>query len=70
MSEKKSKAILNTPAKPWYLSKVMWVNAIAMVAAIVQIATGEEWLDPGAQLAILGFVNVALRLITGTAILW
>jgi len=55
--------------KTWYTSKMMWVNAIAIVAIIAQGQFGFI-VDPVAQLAILGVVNIVLRAITGEDIVW
>lgn len=49
--------------KKWYLSKTLWVNAIAIVALVLQaqfgfVIGGEE------QLAILAVVNLVLRAVT------
>lgn len=49
--------------KKWYLSKTLWVNAIALVAMGIQNAFGVE-LSPEIQLYILGAINFILRLIT------
>jgi hypothetical protein len=51
--------------KPWYLSKTLWVNAISLVAMGVQMFTGTEIVDAEAQFALLGVVNLVLRLVTG-----
>ena len=50
--------------KKWYHSKTLWVNAIAAVAGIVQVITGNAWLDVEAQVAILGVINLILRIVT------
>ena len=50
--------------KPWYQSKMLWVNLIVIVAIIVQSATGEELIDAKAQAAILGVINLILRIVT------
>lgn len=55
--------------KPIWQSKTLWVNAIALVALVVQTQTGMV-IDPSAQVAILGFVNVILRTITKDAVTW
>jgi hypothetical protein len=52
--------------KKWYLSKTLWVNIIAVVAIIV----GEHNLTPDTQVAILGVVNLLLRLVTKEKITW
>jgi len=55
--------------KTWYTSKTLWVNAIAIVAIIAQGQFGFI-IDPMAQMAILGLVNMVLRIITGEDIVW
>lgn len=55
--------------KPWYTSKTLWVNAIATVGMIAQGQFGHP-LSPEVQLEILGGVNIILRLITKTAVVW
>lgn len=55
--------------KTWYTSKMMWVNAIAIVAIIAQGQFGFI-IDPVAQVAILGVINIVLRAITGEGIVW
>lgn len=50
--------------KSWYLSKTLWVNAIAMVALIIQTATGKEIMSPDIQAIILTLANILLRIIT------
>lgn len=50
--------------KKWYTSKTLWVNAIALVAIILQGVTGKEMLDTETQGVILTVINVALRLVT------
>ena len=57
-------------AKHWFQSKMLWVNAIALVAIIVQYATGQEVLDIEAQATILAVINLILRLITNRPIGW
>lgn len=49
--------------KKWYLSKTLWVNAIALAAMGIQNATGFE-VSPEIQVYVLGAVNVILRLVT------
>ena len=50
--------------KNWKRSKTLWVNAIAGVAAILQLVTGNMVLDAEAQVGILVVVNMLLRLVT------
>lgn len=54
-------------AKAWYRSKTLWVNAIAMLALGVQSHTG-FLIDAEAQVALLGVVNLVLRIFTGQPI--
>jgi hypothetical protein len=49
--------------KVWYLSKTLWVNAIALVAAILQAKFGLV-LESTTQVMILTGINLILRLIT------
>lgn len=55
-------------SKPWYASKTLWVNALALVGMIVQGITGAEVLDAEAQGGILALVNLVLRLVTKSAV--
>ena len=50
--------------KKWYLSKTLWVNAIAFVAIIVQSITGKDLLEPEIQGAFLAIINLILRSVT------
>jgi hypothetical protein len=54
--------------KKWYLSKTLWVNTIAVVGIIVQGQTGIDYLDPETQVAILGVINLILRVVTSEKI--
>lgn len=54
--------------KPFYQSKTLWLNAIAIVAIILQNITGKEVLNAEAQGIILAAINLGLRLITNTPI--
>lgn len=49
--------------KPFWRSKTLWVNAVAMVAMIVQNATGFV-IDGEVQAAALVLINLVLRLVT------
>ena len=55
--------------KKWYHSKVLWVNAIALVASIAQLKWGLI-MDPATQGIILTLVNLILRGITKEEIVW
>lgn len=58
--------------KPWYLSKTLWVNIVAGIAAVTGAFGMDLGLDAETQTAIVGGVmavaNVALRLVTKTAV--
>lgn len=49
--------------KKWYLSKTLWVNALAAVAVFVQNQYG-YFIPPEYQAYALVVVNMALRAIT------
>ncbi len=57
--------------KKWYTSKSIWVGAIALVGGILQ-AVGfiELPISPETQIAVLGFIGLILRAVTGSAISW
>lgn len=50
--------------KQWYLSRTLWVNAVAGVAVVIQVITGTAIVDPEAQSAIIVIVNMLMRVIT------
>lgn len=50
--------------KKWYLSRTLWVNFIALIALIIQTATGKDIMAPEYQGMILTLANVILRIIT------
>jgi hypothetical protein len=47
--------------KPFWKSRVVWVNGLALAALVLQEATGQEVLSPEAQLGILALANAVLR---------
>ncbi len=50
--------------KPWYLSKTLWVQVLALVGLAIQTKTG--WVvDPAIQGGLLALVNLVLRAVTG-----
>ena len=51
------------PTTPWYASKTLWVNTIAVAALFLQQKFGYA-LSPEAQVGILALINIVLRLIT------
>jgi hypothetical protein len=58
--------------KPFWASKTLWVNAIALVAAITGAFGVELGLDPETQTAIVGavmsVVNIVLRFLTNAPV--
>ena len=57
-------------AKKFYTSKTLWVNLIALVAIILQLATGKEAFNLEAQASLLAVINLILRLLTNRKIGW
>ena len=56
--------------KPWYTSKTLWVNLLAVIGSIIigtQVTT-ETWAE--ISVGLLALVNVILRLVTGEAVSW
>lgn len=56
-------------SKPWYESKTIWVNAVLMLAMLVQHKYGFP-IAPEIQAMIVSIVNVWLRKITKKPIKW
>lgn len=58
--------------KPFWASKTLWVNAIALVAAVTGAFGMDLGLDPETQTAVvgalMGIVNIVLRFMTKTAV--
>lgn len=56
--------------KPWYYSKTMWVNILTVVAALLAYLAGPDFPVPltdevlKGAVAVLGVINVVLRLVT------
>ena len=50
--------------KHWWLSKTAWVNIVAAAAILIQVATGEAWIDAELQSAIIVIINFILRFFT------
>ncbi len=59
-----------TDTTPWYASKTLWVNAIAIIAIILQGVTGKVLINLELQATILGIVNMVLRIVTKQPISW
>ena len=56
--------------KRWFLSKIVWVNAIAFIGIMVQEFSGKTILTPELQVMALSVVNLFLRSITHENIVW
>ncbi len=58
--------------KVWFASKTLWVNFIAVIAAVASAFGLDLGLDPESQVAIVGgvmaVVNIMLRFATTTAL--
>ncbi len=50
--------------KKWYHSKMLWVQAIAVIASIIAGITTKNWLDGETQVMILAIIDFCLRLKT------
>ena len=57
-------------SKKWYLSKIVWVNAIMLAGVIVQQVSGKDIITPELQVTILSIVNLALRSFTKENLTW
>lgn len=55
--------------KKWWLSKTVWVNALALVALVAQMQTGFVF-SPEMQAFVLSMINLGLRTITREEIVW
>lgn len=51
-------------------SKTFWVNILALAAMVAQSVTGHEVINAESQVALLGIVNVILRLVTSKPVAW
>jgi hypothetical protein len=57
--------------KKIWTSKTIWVNVIAMVALIIPSLTSTPIdLGPEVQVGLLGLINLILRLVTKSEIVW
>lgn len=59
-----------TPTTVWYTSKTLWVNAIALIAMVVQGVTGKIVVSLEVQATILAAINMVLRFITKQPVSW
>ena len=57
--------------KKWYASKTVWVNAIALVGAVlVGAGVWDNPLSPDTEVIILSVINFVLRFVTKEEIVW
>ena len=58
--------------KPWFASKTLWVNLVALIAAVTGAFGMDLGLDPETQTSIvagvMGVVNIVLRFVTKSAV--
>lgn len=55
--------------KDWWKSKTLWINLIAIGAIIVRAEYGLV-LAPAGEVALLGAINLVLRMITKEELNW
>jgi hypothetical protein len=53
-----------TPIKPWYFSRIIWINILGIIAMVVTMfgVQAEEWAT--IEAGILAIINLVLRLRT------
>ena len=56
--------------KKWYKSKTLWANLLSIAAILTQIYYRREIISPELQAALLGVINVILRVNTKDKIDW
>ena len=50
--------------KRWFHSRMLWVQAIAVIASVVAGVTTKNWIDGEVQVIILAIIDFILRLKT------
>jgi hypothetical protein len=50
--------------KPWYKSKIVWVNVISILLEVSQILTGVNWIPTGTLTLVINILNIILRKLT------
>ncbi len=58
-----------TGAKPWWLSKTIWIAVLQIVSGVLASILAQEWVAShpqavGVLIAIVGIINAVLRSIT------
>jgi hypothetical protein len=56
--------------KSWYLSKVLWINLIAIVCLAIQTFNSNFIISPEIQAGVLGIINLILRATTNLPLDW
>jgi hypothetical protein len=59
---------MNMWEKKRYMSKMLWVNIIAVFALLVQAKVGREVISPELQTGILAGIDIVLRSITNESL--
>jgi hypothetical protein len=54
--------------KPWYTSKTMWLNIMAIVVIMLETVIDVVPLTPERMTIVLAIINILVRLQTSTAI--
>ena len=54
--------------KPWYHSRTLWINILAMVGSIIAGVTTKNWMDGEMQIMILSVIDLILRVRTNTGL--
>lgn len=60
---------MNTDAKSWLLSRTIWANVVAVAAGFAAQKFGIQ-IDAATQVAILGVINLVLRVVTKQPVAW
>lgn len=60
---------MNTDAKSWLLSRTIWANVVAVAATFAAKQFGVD-IDASTQVAVLGVVNLILRIVTKQPVAW
>lgn len=60
----------DTTETVWWASRTLWVNLIAIVAMAAQGISGHVLISMELQATILGVVNMVLRFVTKTPVVW
>jgi len=56
--------------KPWYASKTLWINLVAIIALAAQTLNSSYVISPEIQGAVLAIINLILRVVTNQPLDW